>query len=140
MASRIANIFADLSRALGQEQFLTLFENDAVTIERIVSRCSSSPPGFWYDQPRDEWVIMLRGHATLEFEGGELFEMREGDYLPSRAVSSIGWLKPMRRPSGWRCIPNKTSPQKRLHGGSEHNRRAHRRRDDRRGELDFAAF
>jgi cupin 2 domain-containing protein len=86
MASRIANIFADLSRSLGQEQFLTLFENDAVTIERIVSRCSSSPPGFWYDQPRDEWVIMLRGHATLEFEGGELFEMREGDYLaiPSR--------------------------------------------------------
>lgn len=26
-------------------------------------------------------MIVLSGHATLEFEGGELFEMREGDYV-----------------------------------------------------------
>jgi cupin 2 domain-containing protein len=80
-APSVENIFARLPKPLGPEQVSTLFENEAVEIERIVSHSSSSPAGFWYDQPRDEWVIVFSGHATLEFEGGELFEMREGDYV-----------------------------------------------------------
>ncbi|MGH7766960.1 MAG: cupin domain-containing protein, partial [Candidatus Binatia bacterium] len=81
MAPRTNNIFTGLPQSLGQEQFLALLENESVKIERIVSHSSSSPAGFWYDQPRDEWVIVLRGRATLEFEGGESFEMGEGDYV-----------------------------------------------------------
>ena len=72
MAVRVENIFADPSEASRQEQFLTLFENEAVRIERIVSQSHSSPAGFWHDQSEDESVMVLRGHATLEFEGGEL--------------------------------------------------------------------
>ncbi len=26
-------------------------------VERIVSIAQSSPEGFWYDQPEDEWVL-----------------------------------------------------------------------------------
>src|SRR3990167_2803577 len=52
MAVRVENIFADLPKPSGQEQFLTLFENEAVRIERIVSKSHSSPIGFWYDQCR----------------------------------------------------------------------------------------
>jgi cupin 2 domain-containing protein len=78
---RVENIFAGIPNGVGQEQFLTLFENEAVKIERIVSQPHKSPPGFWYDQPQDEWVIVLRGHAVLEFEGGELIEMKQGDHL-----------------------------------------------------------
>ena len=81
MAVRVENIFADLPPSSGQEQFLTLFDNEAVKIERILSQSHSSPIGFWYDQPESEWVIVLRGYATLEFEGGELIEMKEGDHL-----------------------------------------------------------
>jgi cupin 2 domain-containing protein len=81
MAARAGNIFADFPESIGQEQFRTLFENHAVRIERIVSQSHSSPTGFWYDQAQDEWVIVLRGHATLEFAGGELTQMKEGDYL-----------------------------------------------------------
>jgi cupin 2 domain-containing protein len=80
-APRVENIFADIPNGVGQEQFLTLFENEAVKIERILSQSHKSPPGFWYDQPQDEWVIVLRGHAVLEFEGGELIEMKQGDHL-----------------------------------------------------------
>jgi cupin 2 domain-containing protein len=80
-APRVENIFAGIPNGVGQEQFLTLFENEAVKIERIVSQSHKSPPGFWYDQPQDEWVIVLRGHAVLEFEGGELIEMKQGDHL-----------------------------------------------------------
>ena len=81
MSVRVNNIFAGASAAAGQENFLTLFESDAVTIERIVSHSHSSPPGFWYDQAEAEWVILMRGQATLEFADGNLVELKEGDYL-----------------------------------------------------------
>lgn len=81
MTAPVRNIFAQIPETLAQEHFLTLCENRTVTIERIVSRSHSSPPGFWYDQNDDEWVIVLRGDAVLEFEGGELIQMNAGDHL-----------------------------------------------------------
>jgi len=81
MPRRVENIFAGVPKTIGEEQFLTLFENQSVKIERTISQSHSSPAGFWYDQAEDEWVIVLRGHATLEFEGGSLVEMKEGDHV-----------------------------------------------------------
>jgi cupin 2 domain-containing protein len=81
MVVRVDNIFAGASAGMGKENLLTLFESDAVKIERIVSQAHSSPPGFWYDQAEEEWVMLVRGQATLEFAGGELVKLKEGDYL-----------------------------------------------------------
>jgi cupin 2 domain-containing protein len=81
MTLSVENIFAGLPQKSGQEQFVTLFRNGSIRIERIVSHSHSSPPGFWYDQPEDEWVIVLRGNAILEIDGGEFVGMNEGDYL-----------------------------------------------------------
>jgi cupin 2 domain-containing protein len=81
MITRAENIFAALPQKLRHEHFLTLFETHTVRIERIFSRSHSSPAGFWYDQPDQEWIMLVRGHATLEFAGGELVELKEGDYL-----------------------------------------------------------
>jgi cupin 2 domain-containing protein len=81
MREGVKNIFAAAGAMIGEEAFTTLFEDSALKIERIVSHSHSSPEGFWYDQSDDEWVIVLRGAATLEFAGGELVEMNEGDYL-----------------------------------------------------------
>jgi cupin 2 domain-containing protein len=78
---RVDNLFANLPELSSSEQFLSLFENPFGKIQRIVSESYSSPPGFWYDQDEDEWVIVVRGKATLEFEGGELVRMQEGDYV-----------------------------------------------------------
>ena len=75
------NVFDAAGSAASSEEFFALFESSAVRIERIVSRSHSSPPGFWYDQPEDEWAIVLRGSAVLEFADGEIVEMKEGDYL-----------------------------------------------------------
>jgi cupin 2 domain-containing protein len=77
----VNNIFALACPALAEEASATLLENAALKIEEIVSHCHSSPEGFWYDQAWDEWVIVLRGDATLEFPRGETIEMCEGDYL-----------------------------------------------------------
>lgn len=81
MSITVENIFAEVPESSGQEQFLALFGNESVKIQRIVSKGHSSTPGFWYDQGEEEWVIVLRGKATLEFEGGDLVSMKEGDYL-----------------------------------------------------------
>jgi cupin 2 domain-containing protein len=96
MTINTANIYAGTSKAAGQEQFLTLFENGAVKIERIVSQSYQSPKNFWYDQPNTEWVIVLRGAATLEFQYGTLIEMKEGDYLliPSHAKHRVSQTGP----------------------------------------------
>jgi cupin 2 domain-containing protein len=81
MTIRADNLFANLPELSIPEQSLSLFGNRAVNIERIVSHSYSSPPGFWYDQDEDEWVMVVRGEATLEFEKQEFVWMKEGDYV-----------------------------------------------------------
>jgi cupin 2 domain-containing protein len=81
MAITVKNIFVDYDQVPDGENFLTLFENRSVKIEKIVSHSHSSPAGFWYDQAEEEWVIVLRGAAALEFAGGEIVDMKEGDYV-----------------------------------------------------------
>jgi cupin 2 domain-containing protein len=81
MTIRVDNLFANLPELYESEQSLSVFEKLSIKIERIVSESYSSPPGFWYDQDEDEWVVVLRGKATLEFEEGELVRMQEGDYV-----------------------------------------------------------
>ena len=53
----------------------------AARVERIFSTGQASPPGFWYDQERDEWVALLSGAATLLFADGERVELAAGDAL-----------------------------------------------------------
>ena len=77
----VKNIFSDLPETFDPEQFQTLFQNAAVRIERIVSHSHHTPEEFWYDANEEEWVIVLRGTATLEFADGALVEMGAGDYL-----------------------------------------------------------
>jgi len=45
-----------------------ILSNNNVRIERIVSHGQVSPDGFWYDQPENEWVLVLSGCGELEFE------------------------------------------------------------------------
>jgi cupin 2 domain-containing protein len=81
MTIRLENLFANLPELPGSEQLMSLFEKRSIKIQRIVSQAYRSPPGFWYDQEDDEWVIVVRGEAILEFEAGELVHMTEGDYV-----------------------------------------------------------
>ncbi len=62
------NLFAGMPAAGETEQFTQLLSRPGLRIERIVSTGQASPPGFWYDQPQGEWVVVLAGAATLAFE------------------------------------------------------------------------
>jgi cupin 2 domain-containing protein len=82
MAS-IENIFSlsELPDSSKEEIFTTLVNSGNVRIERIVSCGQKSPEGFWYDQNENEWVILLKGYATLEFEQSGIIELHEGNHL-----------------------------------------------------------
>ena len=81
MSITVKNFFANLPTGGGREEFMTLIESSGTRVERIVSHSHVSPPGFWYDQDEEEWVLVVRGSATLEFASGELVELKAGDYL-----------------------------------------------------------
>jgi len=63
------------------EDFYTLFSNDAVTIERIVSTGQKTPENQWLEQEKNEWVMLVQGESLIRFESGEEFPMKKGDYV-----------------------------------------------------------
>ena len=74
------NIFAQIAEAGEEEQFDLLFKSPNCRIDRIVSSGHSSPKGFWYDQENDEFILLIQGEATLEFEDRKV-TLKKGDYL-----------------------------------------------------------
>jgi cupin 2 domain-containing protein len=75
------NLYAGLA-AGDAEQFTELLARPGLKIERIISTGQASPPGFWYDQPHTEWVLLLAGAASLSFEDeGAPRHLLPGDYL-----------------------------------------------------------
>jgi len=91
------NLFADIPQRPASEEITTLLASGAVRIERIVSHGQASPPGFWYDQPQAEWVIVLAGRAELAFEGDAATRrMERGDWLhiPAHRRHRVTWTDP----------------------------------------------
>lgn len=79
------NILDQIPETADQELFTTLLSARDIRIERIVSFGQTSPDGFWYDQPENEWVVLLEGSAQLRIED-RLIDLSPGDSLniPSR--------------------------------------------------------
>ena len=92
---KTANLFAGVTAAGATEEVITeILVRPDLKIERIVSTGQASPPGFWYDQPWDEWVIVLAGAARLHFDGEpEDRQLGSGDYLfiPAHARHRVEW-------------------------------------------------
>jgi cupin 2 domain-containing protein len=59
-----------------------------VRIERIVS--SATPDATLYDQPQDEWVLLLQGEAGLEIAGEDL-RLRAGEavFIPAHTPHRV---------------------------------------------------
>ncbi|MGE3317344.1 MAG: cupin domain-containing protein, partial [Planctomycetaceae bacterium] len=60
--------------------------------------------GFWYDQPDDEWVMLLSGAALLRFEN-ELLAMKPGDHvlIGAHRKHRVEWTHPD-EPSVWLAV------------------------------------
>ena len=90
------NLFERIPTQLAQEEITTLILSPALRIERIVSRGQTGAPDVWYDQPRDEWVVVLAGSAELAFADGTTMRMAAGDYvhIPAHRRHRVAWTDP----------------------------------------------
>ena len=92
------------------EEIAVLLATPGLRIERIVSTGQASPPGFWYDQERPEWVLLVQGAAALEIQDATtgqtaVRDLRPGDYLhiPAHCRHRVAWTDPD-RPTIWLAI------------------------------------
>lgn len=72
------NLFDDAQPPCEGERFDALLSHRNLVIERIVSSADITPVE--YVQTQDEWVLMVRGEATLDVAGTS-HALRSGDYL-----------------------------------------------------------
>jgi cupin 2 domain-containing protein len=75
------NLFADIPGETPDESCTQIVRSENIRIERIVSWGQASPPGFWYDQEMDEWVLLVKGSASLRFIDGREIALTPGDHL-----------------------------------------------------------
>lgn len=91
------NLFDQIPETLPEELVDVLARGDGVTIERIVSRGHITPTGEWYDQERNEWVVLLSGAASLQIEGkAGPVQLLPGDalLLPAHQRHRVEWTDP----------------------------------------------
>lgn len=99
------NLLSDLPAPGPEESFETLLTAAGFHVERIVSRGHASPPGFWYDQDEDEWLMLVTGAARLTLEGEKPVDLEPGSYLhiPARRRHRVDWTDPA-QPTVWLAI------------------------------------
>ena len=98
------NLFAELPVNASTEQFFDVLLRPGLRIERIVSNGQASPPGFWYEQPHGEWVLLLQGEARLALED-ESRLLRPGDFvdIAPRRRHRVDWTHPD-KPTVWLAV------------------------------------
>lgn len=83
-----------------------ILETGHFRLERIVSTGQATPAGEWYDQERDEWVVLLAGGAGLRFEDEpDVRVLQPGDHLviPAHRRHRVEWTSPA-APSVWLAL------------------------------------
>ena len=78
------------------ELFDGLIEKPGVRIERIVSTGQITPEGEWYDQVRDEFVLLVSGAARLRVDGeAEDRKLSPGGwlFLPAHCRHRVTWTQ-----------------------------------------------
>jgi cupin 2 domain-containing protein len=100
-----SNLFEDLPAQLPDEIVQTLVSSPNVRIERIISHGHASPEGFWFDQPTDEWVLLVKGAGRIRFEDGRELEMIAGSFvnIATHQRHRVEWTDP-NQPTIWLAI------------------------------------
>ncbi len=86
------NLFRNIPVDLPEELFETLAQSGSTSIKRIVSKGHTTD---WYDQQENEFVVVLKGAARLEFDKGQFREMGPGDcmLIPARVKHRVAWTE-----------------------------------------------
>jgi len=93
----IRNIFSGIQIQAPDEVLDTVLQTGQFKIERIISHGHATTEGEWYDQDRNEWVLVLKGNAGLLFEGDDkTVILKTGDYIniPAHQKHRVEWTDP----------------------------------------------
>ena len=93
---KLQNIFDSIPENLDEEVFDLLLKNENIKIERIISKGHTSPKSGWYNQNKNEWVIVLKGEALISFEDGKDIKLKVGSHLHISAHTKhkVKWTAP----------------------------------------------
>lgn len=67
------------------DEFFEVLVNGNTIVERIISSGQTTPADQWYDQEKDEWVVLVQGEARLLFEETGELSMSKGDFILIKA-------------------------------------------------------
>lgn len=92
------NIFDSIPENLNREAFDQLIKSNDVIIERIISKGHTSPDSGWFDQDKNEWVMVLQGEAILSFKNESSIKLQAGDFINITAHKKhkVEWTDPDR--------------------------------------------
>lgn len=75
------NFFEQKEVGNGKEIFSSIFSSRGLKIKRIISKGYRTPERKWLIDDTDEFVILLKGSASIRFFNGEIKKMKRGDYI-----------------------------------------------------------
>ena len=73
------NLFTPNVQDTNKEVFDTLLQTSQIQIEKITSHGQTSEK--WYEQDRDEWVVLIEGEGKLLFEDGSEVRLKKGEHI-----------------------------------------------------------
>lgn len=73
------NLFIPNLNNAEEEKFDTLLHTPHIHIEKITSNGQTSSQ--WYEQDRDEWVVLIEGEGRLLFQDGSEITLLKGDHI-----------------------------------------------------------
>jgi cupin 2 domain-containing protein len=88
------NLFAQIPDDFSVEKFNTIFEDNDLKIERIISNGHATAKNQWLVEDRDEWVVLIQGAAKLVFqERSQAIDLKPGDYIFIKAYTKhrVDW-------------------------------------------------
>jgi cupin 2 domain-containing protein len=95
-----------------EEIFDCLVETPGLRVERIVSTGQVTPEGEWYDQGRDEYVLLVCGAARLRIDGEDQDrKLGPGDWLllPAHCRHRVTWTQ-SEPPTIWLAVHYDAAP------------------------------
>ncbi len=78
----IKNIYLQKNKSSKSEIIEEIISTKSFKIEKISSFGHPTPNNKWYNQDKNEWVLLLKGHAILKFKKDDYkINLNEGDYI-----------------------------------------------------------
>lgn len=77
----MSNLLSDIPSDFPKEIIQNIVSTSNIRIERILSNGHTTESDKWYDQEQNEWVLIVKGSGSIEYEDGRIETLTEGDHL-----------------------------------------------------------